>query len=241
MIKTVVFVEGQTELIFVRELLLKVFQYQDIKLDCYELFSKTERKTDFPFSDPNASYYFQIVNVGNDNSVLSRMLAREGRLKESGFKRIIGLRDMYSERYRKNCSKPQTIDKDLNNRFLDEHRKQIKSDDMFISFAIMEIEAWLLAFRNSLERMNPKLTRYFIQEQLNIDLEETDPEETFFQPTKILDSIFRLVGMEYKKEKGEINSIVGYIERDDYFQLMEGGKCNSFKEFYNYLQLPFLN
>lgn len=35
--KVAVFVEGQAELILVRELLLKMYDYQDIGINCYNL------------------------------------------------------------------------------------------------------------------------------------------------------------------------------------------------------------
>ncbi|SFE92160.1 protein of unknown function [Chitinophaga sp. CF118] len=238
MTRTAVFVEGQTELIFVRELLLKVFEYQNISLECFNLFTDTNfHPTDYAFPNPDAAHFFQIINVGNDKSVLTRILKRESYLKNAGFQRIIGLRDMYSGEYR-DLVKNQSIDNDINQKFIDGHRSQIKSGDIFFSFAIMEIESWLLGLRRSFERMDNRLTPEFINEHVGFDLNTVDPEKTFFHPADNVHDIFQLVGQRYSKSKGDINALVSHIERNDYIELLESTKCNSFKEFYGSLQIP---
>jgi len=134
MIKTAIFVEGQTELIFVREMLLKMFGYQNISLECYTLFTDSNfNSTEYPFPNPEAEYYFQIINVGNDASVLTRMLRRQRQLFKSGFSKIIGLRDMYSREYRK-LSKGAEINQELNQKFILAHRNQITSTNVFFLF-----------------------------------------------------------------------------------------------------------
>lgn len=118
MIKTVIFVEGQTELIVTREFLLKYFEYNNIEIVCLRLVtdSNTQRaEHDFPYS--LASYHFQIINVGNDKSVLSAIFKRKKYLVENNFSKIIGLRDMYSKEYKELS---QIIEENLNNRFIKE-------------------------------------------------------------------------------------------------------------------------
>ncbi len=59
MIKTAIFVEGQTELIFVRELLLKVFDFQNISLECFNLVTDSNlRPAEYAFSNAEAEYFF---------------------------------------------------------------------------------------------------------------------------------------------------------------------------------------
>lgn len=240
MIKTAIFVEGQTELIFIRELLLKIFQYDNIALECFTLFTDTNFiPTEYAFQNPEATYFFQIVNVGNDKSVLTRILKRENHLRNAGFQRIIGLRDMYSKEYR-DIVKKHTIDKTINEKFIEGHKAQIKSGNIFFCFAIMEIESWLLGFRKVFKRMNNQLTVEYIKEQLGIDLETINPENTFFHPAEQMDQIFQLIAQRYNKSKGDINSLVSHIEREDYLELLESDKCHSYKEFLNSLSIPLL-
>jgi len=234
MTKTAIFVEGQTELIFVREFLLKKFDYQNINLNCYTLFTNSDfNPTDYKFPNPNAKNHFQLINVGNDNAVLSRILKREKHLFDTGFTKIIGLRDMYSKLYREEA-KNALIDPAINQKFIESHNEQISksenSDSIHFHFAIMEVESWLLGIRTLLTKIDSKLTNDFIKEQLDIDLKELDPETTFFHPAKTLEDIFALIGQDWKK-KGVVNSIVSRIEKSDYTDLRESSICQSFTGF----------
>jgi hypothetical protein len=61
--KFAIFVEGQTELITVRELLLKKFNYV-VSIECITLFKKGNlRKVPYDFSNPNAQFHFLIELV----------------------------------------------------------------------------------------------------------------------------------------------------------------------------------
>jgi hypothetical protein len=238
MIKTAIFVEGQTELIFVRELLLKVFGYQGIALECYTLFTDSNfNPTEYAFANQEAEYFFQIINVGNDQSVLTRILRREKFMWNAGFSCIIGLRDMYSREYREEAQNHK-IDPAINQKFIDGARGQIKSANIHFSFAIMEVEALLLGLRKVFAKMDAKLTPAFIAENLKFDLESLDPEDAFFHPANEVAAIFGLIGRNYNKSKGDINAIVSFIAREDYFELLESERCDSFKEFMNFLHLP---
>ncbi|HWK02285.1 MAG TPA: DUF4276 family protein [Puia sp.] len=241
MIKTAIFVEGQTELIFVRELLLKIFEYQRIALECYTLFTDSNfNPTEYAFPNQEAEHFFQIINVGNDQSVLTRILRREKFMRNAGFVRIIGLRDMYSREYREEAQNHK-IDLAINQKFIDGAREQIKSTNIYFSFAIMEVEAWLLGLRKVFAKMDEKLTPEFIEEKLGFNLDTINPEEAFFHPANQVIDLFGLIGKHYNKSKGDINAIVSHIAREDYFELLESTKCDSFKEFMSFLNLPTNN
>lgn len=231
MIKTAIFVEGQTELIFVREFLLKMFKYQNISIECFNLFTDSNfHPTEYAFPNDAAEYHFQIINVGNDQSVLTRILRRENFMRESGFSRIIGLRDMYSKQYRDEV-KTHSINENINKKFIEGHRKQLRSKDTFFVFAIMEVEAWLLGLRRSFEKMDERLTVEYIEQNLGFNLDTTDPETFFFHPANEVNSIFGLIEKSYNKSKSDINAIASYIDETDYEELISSTKCASFKEF----------
>jgi len=237
MTKTAIFVEGQTELIFVREFLLRIFEYQNISISCYTLHKDSELvPAEYEFRNKDAKNYFQILDAGNDNAVLSRILKREKYLFNNGFTKIIGLRDMYSKQYRETV-KDASIDPAINQKFIESHNEQISnsdnSDSIHFHFAIMEIEAWLLGIRKLLIKIDGKLTNDFIKEELGIDLNELDPEIAFFHPTKTLESIYDLVGKSYGKSKSDVNAIVNLIDKEDYTSLHQHSFCNSFTAFYN--------
>lgn len=119
MIKTAIFVEGQTELIFVREMLLRVFAPTDICFQCWQLLSYEEVPADYDYPNETAAFHFNIINSASDKKVASQIIKREKKFWESGYFRIIGLRDMYSpDDYTKKV-KRRKISPDLNKRTIE--------------------------------------------------------------------------------------------------------------------------
>jgi hypothetical protein len=239
--KVAIFVEGQTELIFVREFLLKIFEYQNLNIRCFNLFTNNQSNaTDYAF--PNQinealPFYFEIINVGNDNAVLSRILRREAYIWNSGFHKIIGLRDMYGKAYREEAQNAQ-IDEVLNQQFKSGISEQLakkaqRPNDIHLIFAIMEVEAWFLGFEEVFTNLDARLTIDFIQQNLDFDLSTIDPETTFFHPTKNLNEIYNLVNQAYTKSRGEIEALMSFLSKDDFELLEMNNKCQSYSEFYN--------
>ncbi len=243
MIKTAIFVEGQTELIFVREFLLKIFNYSNINLACYNLFSQDKfHETDYSFPNEfnsNAEFYFQIINVGNDNAVLSRILKREKYIWDSGFNTIIGLRDMYSKSYRTEARGVQ-ISEELNIAFKEATQEvidadAIQSNNIHFIFAIMEVEAWFLGLENIFKKLDKTLTTEYINEKLGFDLKNLDPETIFFHPAATIDEIYALANLSYGKKSTQVHALVSYMTKDDFDSLHTKNKCASFSAFYNTL------
>jgi hypothetical protein len=232
--KTVIFVEGQTELIFVREYLLKWFDWQ-VDVEC----TKLTRDGDFEYAEynapfPTAEQHFQIIDVGTDVSVLSKIIKYEKRMRELGYEKFIGLRDMYSELYK---SKSKTYDKSLTDEFITDANDEIRyrttqPDSIHICFAIMETEAWFLGHYALFERMDSRLTTAFIHQNLKIDLTDIDPETHIFHPAPLVGKILDLVGLTYKKRQDEVNKIVGKFKQEDYQMLLDSDKCQSFNHFH---------
>jgi len=230
--KIVLFVEGQSELIFIREFLLKWFSYQ-IDIECRNLLTD-ERfdKADYDFTNSSASLHAQIINVGMDGSVLRRILKREKHFYNLGYESIIGVRDMYSEDYRKK-SKDYIVDSSLNERFrqgtyLSILKNAEQPERIKFCFAIMELETWLIgipslwdSFDASFKNENNK---YFIN------------PESIFHPAVFVGQLFQSQNSNYSKKRGEIESIVGKISREDYIELNESQRCLSFCELVNYVQ-----
>jgi hypothetical protein len=240
MVKTAIFVEGKTELIFIRELLLRYFEYQDISLQCFTLFSKGDMEYapyDYNFPPSEAGFYFQIINTGSDKAVLPNLLKREKSLWKSGFYRIIGFRDMYSEDYLKIVKKIRVINPSTSSQFIAEHQEEIRSSadrpsDIFFRFAIMETEAWLLALQQVFENIDTRLTATFIQRNLGFDLNSIDPEAEFFHPANVVEQIFELIGRTYRKKEGDIETVVSSLAKADYQHLLSSNKCDSFRRFF---------
>ena len=233
MLKTVIFVEGQTELIFVREFLAKKFNYSvDIKCNALISHEYTYAEHDYPCS--GAEKHFWIINVCNDEAVLNELLARESKLYELGYSKIIGLRDMYSSRYKKYSN---FIDIKIIEDFIKGSDESIKSTacnpaNIVFLFSIMEIESWILAFDNFFEKIHSDLTNAKIKAEIGLDLDD-DPENSVFHPANVLDKILSITGGTYNKSKHGIESFVSKIENEDHDQLYVKPVCNSYNAFYD--------
>ena len=174
-----------------------------------------------------------IVNVGNDNSVLSSIIGRLKFLRNKGFRLVIGLRDMYSSQYIRDAKKHEIVD-EVSQRHANSVKDVLRDieDGTFVDFhfAIMEIEAWFLGMDGFLERLDSRLTRDFVIKDLNINL-DADPENTIFHPAAELGKIYALVDKRYDKHKSDISSIMSLLTNDDFLRLINSGKCNTFKMF----------
>lgn len=233
--KVAVFVEGLTEQIFVRELLYVWYGYDTnrIGFHCYSLRADDLHDTPYNVGSAESEYFYQIINVGNDESVLSKMLREVERLTNQGFTTIIGLKDMYGDKY-KSLSQHREVQKTLNEKFIDGAKGVIRDygveDRVHICFAIMEIEAWFLGLETLFTSIDISLTPKTIREETNIDITQ-DPEVTIFHPFVTLCKILELKGIRYNKHESDISSLISKLTKTDYEILLESGKCASFKTF----------
>lgn len=233
--KIAVFVEGQTELVFVREFLAKWFSYDTnlIGFDCYNLLRSEFCDTSYTFGSLGSENYYMIVNVGNDCSVLSKIRDRIQQLDNLGYQVVIGLRDMYSAQYIIDA-KGRKIDNTITRLHIEAVREQIehmpKGEMVKFHFAIMEVEAWLLGMCQFLQGINPRLTPEYILQQTNIDLFK-DPETTLFHPAAELERIYGLAGRTYDKHEADIASVMANLQLEDFIFLIKSEKCNTFKTF----------
>ena len=234
--KIALFVEGQGELIFLREFLFRWYQFDTnrVGVTCYSLQAQRFNPVPYPIGDEQSENFFQIVNVGNDQTVLSKMLDESDRLTAQGYHKIVGLRDMFSDKYHQVC-KNRVIDEDINQNFINGALKTIRNrkgedSNCFLHFAIMEFETWLLAMPACWQQMDSKLTYDFIQKHLGIDLSQ-DLEKTIYHPSVVLKNICRLINRDYDKHDKELETIMASLSKADFEALINAGKCNSFSSF----------
>ncbi len=230
--KIAIFTEGQGESIFVRYLLPLVIGYERLSFECLALRANRMFPVPHAYSSPNAPVHFLIVNVGNDEKVASAISERQGNLISKGYDKIIGLRDMFSEAYRKRSNH---IDDTVTESFIQAHQRTIQqmsnSDKIHINFAIMELESWFLSMYNLFERIHPNLLCSYIESELGFDLETINPETEFFHPAKKLGEILGLVGKKYGKSADQMESISSQITATDINDAFENGRSMSFATF----------
>ena len=230
-----IFAEGQTELIFIRNLLLWVLDPSKISFECRELIAHKLSNVPYSYPNPNADVHFLVLNVQGDEGVISSIKEREKNLIEnSGYEKIIGLRDMYCDEYIKRS--PGVINNQISNLIIQRYNQTIRdmthSDKIRLYFAIMEIEAWFLGMYKLFSKNDARLTVEYIKQRLGIDLINTDPQDQFYRPSDQITCIFQLCGGEYKKKQGEIESICSKIDSSDLDNARENNRCSCFSDFH---------
>jgi len=208
-----------------------------ISFRCLRLYAGREIRAKYDYLNPSAEINFLIVNVGQDEKVLSIIKEREANLIRKGFERIIGLRDMYSEEYSKRS--PNEINDIVTMSFIKGWNSTIQkmSDPSKIRMhiAIMELEAWFLGIYDIFKRINSILSVEYIENELGFNLADIDPQTEFFKPAEEVNRIFQLVGLQYKKKEHDVESICSNINNDDLYNSFKNGRCSRFKDFYEEL------
>lgn len=233
--KIAIFTEGQTELIFFRKFLERVMDISKLSFDCWDLSGQEFSQVPYEHKNPNAEIHFLIVNVNCDEKVLSSIKEREKDLiKTQGYRKIIGLRDMYGREYRKRS--PREINEQVSNRIIQRSNQTVESmtyfDRIKLYFAIMEIEAWFLGMYDLFQKIDSLLTVEYIKRNLDIDLKSVDPQKEFYKPSDQVRSILRLCGREYKKKRDEVESICSNMDSSSFDNATENNRCMCFADFY---------
>lgn len=222
--KVALFVEGLAEQVFVRNFLIKWYDWDGNKvgLTCYKLHAGNEHDAPYPYGTVESENYFQIFNVGNDSSVLSVMLDRADSLHNAGYSLVVGLRDMFSNVYHQKTfqkNNERVIDPELNERFIQSAKDTIEASskplELQMHFAIMEVEAWLLGMPGFMEQL----------QDIN------DPEADIYHPAEKLKELIEAMDSSYDKHSKDIESIIGNLNKEDYHALYESGRCASFRRF----------
>ncbi len=235
--KIAIFVEGDTELIFVRNFLNTWYNYDAniLGMECYKLHSNQPCPVPYSTGSRDSENFYQIIIVGNDN-IASKVLSRAEELGKASFSSIIGLRDMYCDAYHKHSIHGRVVSSELNDKFKQKVQETIdysklpNKSDIHIHFAIMEVEAWLLGIDSLLTYIDSALDMIAIRERLDLDLSE-DPETTIYHPAYKLEQLFALADKQYGKHTDVTEKLLSQLTKIDYEQLYHSGKCCSFHEF----------
>lgn len=231
--KIALFVEGKSELIFVKELLLKISNYSKIKIDCFKVL------TDNNFTNDDSSYSSSpvkvevlLINVGGDQKVVSAIRSRAKGLLAQGFTTIWGLRDMYSEEYdRRSGGK---IDNAITNKVIMSVSNIFCSDGLSrnvkVFFSVMELEAWFLGFFNALKALGFSVDA--IKKIIGKDVTTIDPETEFFKPKTTLSCICKAIWKKNYDEAGFAHKISAQIQLKEMKDLAKSGRISHFRIFF---------
>lgn len=231
--KIAIFVEGQGELLFVRNMIGHLFEDVAYSFECMLLKSNSFENVPYNHENPKAEVFFRIINASNDEKVVSVIKEREQGLINQGFDKVIGLRDVYSKKYRDLSGKK--IDKNLIEKFIKGAENSLAdvSDPNKVSlhFSIMEVEAWWISMYSLLEKIHEGLTADKIKDSRGYCIKNQDVEEVIYHPAAELTEIMKMVGLEYGKKASDVEKIISEMDFLDIESGFENERCQSFKRF----------
>ena len=217
--KYAVYVEGQSELLFVADVLQKYSGYDPGRCGflCINLSADDFERMSFPQQGgEDSENYYQIVNVNNDNLVVSKLRKDIPGLISNGYNVLMGLKDVFGQAYEQLMDGEPRVDRTV---IEDMHKAQFgvigapEGCDCRLHFAIMEYETWMLALIERYVTSHGK-DLATVCEQLGIDV-----------------NIYQACGEDYGKHGSESFSFLSTLSVEDYEGLRHSGRCASFAKF----------
>jgi hypothetical protein len=201
--KVAFFVEGQTEAVFIYNLLLNWFSCPHLKITWQRRVSwRTEELEAFDGGD--AIYHFLILDCGGDEGVKSAILDRMPDLLGAGYSEIIGVRDLYPLELNELQRLKEGLAADLPN-----------APPIEFIVVCREIETWFIRERKHFLKLSDKLTTQAILDATGFHLENGDPLD-IPHPAAFLHTVFQICGRKYRKREHEIRAIVESLDYGDF-------------------------
>src|SRR4028118_2371304 len=206
--KIACFVEGQTEQIFVEKLFQEIAGYKKISIETFKFQGGKGNRRIQPLKPSivkDAPFFVLLYNCDCDSQVLSDIKDQQESLTNSGYEKILGLRDLYP----KSLSEKGQVEGGIKGWL-----KLVKpmGIPIYITLAVMEIEAWFLAEWHYFDKLDNRLKPDFILQELGLDLINIDVEQRP-HPSQDLKDIYRLVSRKYDKDEKAAQEIINNLDR----------------------------
>jgi hypothetical protein len=205
--KIAFFVEGQTEQIFISELLTRLFSEHKKVIKTHKMRKLYHNINIENFiTDEPKEYSIVIYDCGTDNKVKSDILDNYQKLREAGYNSIIGLQDFFNPKRQKKEITVQQLKKDLNFDL-----EQIIPTEIFL--AVQEIESWIIAEEKHYETIVPSLQIDDINAIAGINIQTGNSEE-ISHPAIALDKIYKAGGRTsgYTKHEYVVKNIISKLD-----------------------------
>jgi hypothetical protein len=193
-----VFVEGYTEVLFVEKLIEEIAGQHNVLIEYRKIRGgSTTRRTMrlIKAAKPvtGQKYFVLLVDCGGDELVKTRIREEHENLTQTGYTKIIGIRDV----------RPTFTPGDIP-KLEASLPKYIKTSLAPVTFilAIMEIEAWFLAEATHYPRIEPSITVAAIKAKLGFD-PENDVMEYRLCPADDLNACYAIGGRAYVKRQAK--------------------------------------
>jgi hypothetical protein len=214
--KLAIFVEGQTEQLFVCKLVREIagdrnIAIRELKPAISNRGNRYFTVLDASSADLNKKYYVLIFDSGGDSQVKSDILDNYATLVRQNYHKIIGLRDVYHPPMNR-VNIPQ-----LEYRL--KYRVPTSPISVSILLAMMEVEAWFLAETTHFAKIHSSLTLQVIKQHLNFD-PTTQDVETRDRPSNDLDSVYHLASFAYNKRKANCMRTVDALDYHELYLIL---------------------
>lgn len=209
MTKVAIFVEGQTEMLFLDRLIQEIAEESGLAVEHAEAIGGAVRARQIRVLkritvQAHHRFYVLIVNSAGDSNVKSDIVEQYYSLRRSGYSAILGLRDVYGQFRLEDVPKLRAAMK-----VGMPHEKEGPTIDLLL--AIMEIEAWFIGEFTHFARVSPHLTMEKIRYALRFDPSRDDLEKRW-HPAEDLDRIYKLVGARYTKQRSNLERTLEILD-----------------------------
>ncbi len=225
--KLAIFVEGQTEQIFVKKLLEEIAGHKNIEINVRAKDANQNRRITSvnmaSLANQSIQYYVLIYNCCNDDALVSDISDQYTSLMNDGYSKVIGLRDVYPKF---TISEIDKLERGLT--------FSLRGKDFAkVILAVMETEAWFLSEWKHFAKISPILTPETIYEKLGFNPQTDDMEERL-NPAEDLKQVYQLGGKSYQKRRKQTETIVSNLDYEFlYLELVK--KVRRLGEFVNHI------
>jgi hypothetical protein len=205
--KLAIFVEGQTERIFITRLLQEIAGYKKVSVEVYQVRGDKANRKIQPLKSnliEVAPFFILLYDCGCDSHVLSDIKKQHNSLTNNGYEKILGLRDLYPEPLKNRTQVENGIKGFLKT------LRQKNGIPISMILVIMEIEAWFLGEYSFLTKIDSCLTSNFILHNLGFDLNALDVEQ-IPHPSEALNKIYQLIQRSYDKSETTVEEIASLL------------------------------
>ncbi|MDH4088387.1 MAG: DUF4276 family protein [Nitrospira sp.] len=205
--KLAIFVEGQTEQIFIERLLQEAAGKHSISIEKKQALGGQSTRRYLRLIQgasriSDSKFYAQIIDCRADNRVGSDVRDSYEGLVNAGFSSIIAIRDVSPD------FKPSEIEQ-LRTGL--RYRMRTRPVEVVFALGVMEVEAWFIAEYNHFSKISPTLTPDLIKSKLGFD-PRTDDLQKRPHPAEDLKQCYRLVGQTYNKNAAIVQRTISVLD-----------------------------
>lgn len=210
--KRAFFVEGYTELQLIKRLAIYYYGEQNINFALYKLRGGNKKPITVTLVENHtttSSNTIFVYDCGGFVSIKSMVLYQRASLQKNNFEKIIAIRDLHPNSHTE-------IPK-----ILLELPYFVPQKPIPIKFllCVYETESWFIAEHKHFLNISNQLTKQNILQAIGLDLDTTDVEQ-LNTPSKYLDDIYKIAGMNYTKNQADILRTINSLDLFDFFEVL---------------------